>query len=141
MRWRGVWIAAFAIGILDCVPQSLSQSGQLVQPWHSGNRFRLHLTVDVQGRLRSNTPASVEIDFQRILRERGETGTIEPHTVEVFPSGRSSRVPHRIDRFYGATTVVLNFVVPDQTQTNFAVYFDTVESRRGQSKRYSGLIG
>ena len=141
MRWRGVWIAAFAIGIFECAPPSLSQIGQLVPPWNSGNRFRLHLTVDVRGRLRSNSPASVEIDFQRILQERRETGAFEPHTVEVFPSGRSSRVPHRIDHSYRATMVVLNFVVPDQTHTNFVIYFDTVESGRGQSKRYSGLIG
>jgi len=138
MRRRGLLIAGLAIGILDCALPSLSQTGQ---PWRSGNRFRLDISADVRGRIRSNSPASVEVDFQRMLRERGETGTFEAHTVEVFPSGRSSRVPHRIDRIYGATAVVLNFVVPDQTHTNFMIYFDTVESRRGQSKRYSGLIG
>ncbi len=39
------------------------------------------------------------------------------------------------------TAVALHFVVPDSMHTNFAVYFDTRESRRGTPKRYPGLLG
>jgi hypothetical protein len=142
MRWRGLWIAVVAGGIIDSGPTLRSETRGPILAWHSGNRFRLHVAVDLPGRPRSNSPASVEIDFPQILKEQGEKGTFAPDTVEVFPSSkRSSRVPHRADRFFGTTPVVLNFVVPDQMHTNFVVYFDTAESGRALSKQYAGLIG
>ena len=66
----------------------------------------------------------------------------DENTVEVIASPPVPRaVPHRVDRFFGTTRIMLHFVVPDRTQTNLAVYFDTLESRRGRAKRFPGLIG
>ncbi|HEY2952207.1 MAG TPA: FG-GAP-like repeat-containing protein, partial [Verrucomicrobiae bacterium] len=98
--------------------------------------------VDPRGRRRSNSPAALETDFQQALRERGADGHFDEHTVEVISlSGTPRRVAHRIDGLFGATAVRLNFVVPDGACTHFAVYFDTVESKRARPKRYHGLIG
>ena len=50
-------------------------------PWTSPNRFRVLLKVDPRGRKRSNSPASVEIDFQEIIAQSGGAGTFDEHTV------------------------------------------------------------
>jgi hypothetical protein len=90
----------------------------------------------------------VAVDFQRLLAEQGFNGTFDHHTVEVTAVSRRTNgslmrvaVPHRIDRFFGVTGVKLHFVMPDNHRTNYAVYFDTVESGRGKPRRYPGLIG
>jgi hypothetical protein len=87
------------------------------------------------------------IDFQAALRSRGIAGDFEKDSIEVVPAfaspggGGAGRVPHRLDRLFGSTRATLSFVVPDETFTTFCVYFDTVEARRGQPRRFSGLVG
>ena len=119
--------------------------------WTSSNHFRLLLTVDSRGRKRSNSPASVQVDFQRALRAKGASDTFDEHTVEVVPLEQTPEgnphalaakpVPHRIDALFGTTAAALSFVALSERQTNYAVYFDTRESGRGQPRRYHGLIG
>src|SRR6185436_13823770 len=48
---------------------------------------------------------------------------------------------HLVESLFGASKVTLHFLLPDQTCTNLAVYFDTVESGRGQPRRYHGFDG
>src|SRR5262245_12080632 len=67
--------------------------------WNSPNRWRLWLQVEPGGRLRSNSPASVEVDFQQLLREQGVAGTFDEFTLEVqcpalSLSKKAVRVPH-----------------------------------------------
>ena len=97
----------------------------------------------MQGRKRSHSPAAIEIDFQSLL-PRG--AAFDPSTleVEVLGSTRDADrrlVPHRLDPSFGSSQAKLNFVVPDETCTRFAVYFDTADGRRGQPRRYPGLLG
>ena len=126
--------------------------------WTSTNRYRVPLTVDARDRRRSNSPASVEIDFQSLLPDGQE---FDEHTVEVvaldlagqpkvFDDSRRHaerpHVPHRLDRLYGSSTVTLNFVIPDHTCTKYMVYFDAVASGRVQHQSekhryYHGLVG
>lgn len=144
MRRHGFSISmgAAVIGLLSGCPPSRCESPPGTAPWVSAHRFRVWLTIDARGVPCSNSPAAVEIDFQKLLRERQEKGAFDEHTVEVIAtSGVTRRVPHRIDRFFGTTGVTLHFAVPDNTCTNFAVFFDTLESRHGKPKRYPGLIG
>jgi hypothetical protein len=134
-------------------PRACAQSNPPPVPWTSPNQYRLILNVDARDRQRSNSPASIEIDFQSHL-PRGQE--FDEHTIEVValvetgrakvfdnsqPENDRTLVPHRIDRLFGATTATVNFVVPDHTCKKFAVYFDSVQSGRGQPHRYSGLVG
>ena len=127
-------------------------------PWHSPHRFRILLKVDPQGRTRSNSPASVDFDFQKALAEQGIRTPFDKNTVEVVAydaAGRlkvfdedekdsrppSSPLPWRIDEYFGITQVTLNFVMPDHTRTRYAVYFDTADSGLGKPRRYPGVVG
>jgi hypothetical protein len=119
--------------------------------WTSPNRFRMLLTVDARGQRRSSSPAVVPVDFQKILQALNARGTFDEATVEVVPiapitpsrtpAKSPQRVPHRIDQLFGATAAMLHFTMPNEQTTNYAVYFDTRESGRGQPKRYHGLVG
>jgi FG-GAP-like repeat len=121
--------------------------------WTSANHFRVPLSVEVGDRPRSHSPAAVEVDFQALL---GDGKAFDESTIEVvaidadgkpkvfdasLSAGERVRVPHRLDRLYGSTKATLNFVVPDQSATQYLVYFDTVESGLGKPDRYAGLVG
>ncbi|MEX2138549.1 MAG: VCBS repeat-containing protein [Pirellulales bacterium] len=133
--------------------RALAQSPLRDPEWTSPNRFRVRLHVDSGDRRRSNSPASVELDFQALLpRDRKfDEQTIEVVAIDdtgrakVFnpggPNVERSRVPHRLDTLFGSPKSTLNFVMRDHTCTEFAVYFDTIESRRGRPDRYRGLVG
>lgn len=117
--------------------------------WTSSNAFRLLLTVEPGSSSRSRSPVAVEFDFQRALAAQKASAVFDEHTVEVvaldpFPVHASlnpAHVPHRLDTLYGSTKATLNFVMLDERHTNYAVYFDSVESRRGDPRRYHGLVG
>jgi hypothetical protein len=114
--------------------------------WTSAEHYRVLLTVDTRGQKRSNSPASVDLDFQRALAELGASGKFDENTVKVEAVRDVSMkghgiLPHRLDKCFGTTKATLSFVVPDETCANYAVYFDTAESRRGEPRRYHGLIG
>ena len=120
-------------------------------PWHAPHRFRVLMKVDPRGRTRSNSPASVDIDFQKLLAEQGVSEPFDKHTVEVVAQGGQSPfsgtkkgtvpVPWRIDEYFGISRVTLHFVMPDHTCTRYAVYFDTADSGLGKPRRYPGLVG
>jgi len=112
--------------------------------WASPARFRVWLTVATDGRARSHSPAAVTLDFQQMLRDTGVAEDFDEHTVEVFPQTGAKagpRVAYRLEKLFGATETTLHFVVPNEAQSNFAVYFDTAKSRWGNPRRYHGLIG
>ena len=50
-------------------------------------------------------------------------------------------LPWRLEKYYAVDKVTLRFVLPDETCTTVAVYFDTVESDLGTPRRYRGLVG
>ncbi|MHC4444800.1 MAG: FG-GAP repeat domain-containing protein [Planctomycetota bacterium] len=125
-------------------------------PWTSPNRYHLSLNVDPRGVVRSNSPASVDIDFVQALADLGGSGTFDEHTVEVVAYNASNEMvifdtsrtgyeqyllPRHIQKYYGINTVTLDFVMPNHTYTQYEVYFDTVESGYGQPQRYHGLVG
>jgi len=125
-------------------------------PWRSPNKNRLLLSVDARRTRRSNSPASVDIDFVKALSDMGISGTFDEHTIEViaydssgspkiFDSSREGYerylLPWRIEKLYRVNKVTLSFVMPDETCTAFAVYFDTAESCLARPKRYQGLVG
>jgi hypothetical protein len=124
--------------------------------WVSPDHYRILLQVDPRGVTRSNSPASIDVDLVQALADQGGSGTFDENTVEVVAYDGSgaprvydaSRVgyeqyllPWRIDRYWGINRVTLNFVMPTQAYTQYAVYFDTVESGLGQPQRYHGLVG
>jgi len=106
----------------------------------NGARFRLLLAIDLKRADRSNSPAAVDINFQEWLAREKVAGTFDPNTLVVVGPG-NLRVPHRVEHYFGSTKVTLHFVMPNATCTNFTVYFDTVESKRGKRTRYHGLVG
>jgi len=125
-------------------------------PWRSPDNYRLLLEVDCRGVSRSNSPATVDVDFARALSDQGISGTFDEHTVEVIAYDRSgvprvfdaSRdgyerylLPWHLQKYYAVSKVTLSFVVPDETCKTFAVYFDTVQSGLGRPRRYPGLVG
>ena len=125
-------------------------------PWRSPNKHRLLLSVEARRSHRSNSPASVNIDFVKALSDMVISGTFDEHTIEVIaydPSGSpkvfdNSRdryerylLPWRIQKLYCVNKVTLSFAIPDETCTKIAVYFDTVESGMASPKRYQGLVG
>ena len=101
------------------------------------------MLVEVQLRSEhcSNTPATIDINFQEAMA--GVSGKFDEHTVEVVPLQRANvrRVLHRLELFFSSSLTRLHFLVPSKDCTNFAVYFDTVNSGRGQPRRYPGLVG
>ncbi|MDO8684183.1 MAG: VCBS repeat-containing protein [Armatimonadota bacterium] len=126
-----------------------------VPVWTSPNRYRVLFTVSATGS-RSNAPATVDMDFNQLLADSGATGTFDENTVEVvayntagqpkvYDSSRLGHeiylLPFRIENYYGASHDTLHFVMPDQTYTQYAVYFDTKESGNGRPDRYHGLVG
>jgi hypothetical protein len=125
-------------------------------PWRSPNKYRLLLSVDDRRTHRSNSPASVNVDFVKALSDMGISGTFDEHTIEVivYDSSGSPKVfdsprdgyeryllPWRIQKFYRVNKVTLSFVMPDETCTTIAAYFDTVESGLARPERYQGLVG
>ena len=55
----------------------------IAQPaWTSPNRYKLSLSVDSRGMIRTNSPASVDIDFVQALTDQGGSGTFDEHTIE-----------------------------------------------------------
>src|SRR6185436_13903979 len=106
--------------------------------WDSLNQFRVILSVEGPTKKRSNSPAAVEIDFQKWL---GARGGFDENSVEVIPVGRKERVAHRVDRLWGASVVRLNFVLPDETCREAAVYFDVAHSKHARRVKYGGLVG
>jgi len=114
------------------------------------------LAIDHCGVDRSNAPASVEIDFSALLAAGDVSGRSSEYTIELIAYDRAgvpktyddSRkgyerylLPWRIEKFYGINKATLRFVAPDETSTTVAVYFDTLESRHGEPRRYRGLVG
>jgi len=110
-------------------------------PWRSPNRYRLLLQVDCRGVSRSNSPASVDVDFARILSDNGIRGTFDEHTIEVIAydglgaakaydvtrAGYERHLlPWRLEKYYPITKATLHFVVPEEACRTVAVYFDTV---------------
>jgi hypothetical protein len=98
----------------------------------------------------------VEIDFQKLLFSKGCSEVFHENTVEVLGYDTSGQpkvfdpsrgeyekylLPWRVQRYFGVTTLTLSFVMPDDTVTSYAAYFDTVESGRGKPRRYHGLVG
>jgi hypothetical protein len=92
----------------------------------------------------------VDLDFQQALKQQGVAGIFDENTVEVVPiddglqldaGAALKRIPHRIEKYFGVSRITLHFVMPEETRTNFAVYFDTIASGLGDPKRYHGLVG
>lgn len=125
-------------------------------PWTSPNRYRVLLKVDPWHVVRSNSPASVDLDFPSALAGLGETGTFDQDTIEVVaydrdgkpvaydvsrPEDERPHLPWRLEPYYGTRRATLHFVLPSHAPRNYAVYFDSVQSSRGKPTRYPGLVG
>ena len=122
--------------------------------WLSNNHYRM--LVRPGGTIVKNSPVSVDLYFADIIAAYGGTGTFDENTIEVVgydSSGNpkvynTSRVgyeqyllPWRVDKYYGISKVTLTIVMPDPTYTQYAIYFDTLESGLGRPDRYPGLVG
>lgn len=145
-----------AMTVLTAPPSAGAQNTAGDTVWISPNRFRVLMSVDAGGRGRSNSPASLDIDFQKVLADAGSAAMFDESTIEVvahdekgrayvFDSSREGYerwlLPWRAQRYLGITKVTLSFVVPKESLTRYAVYFDTVESGKGKPRRYHGLVG
>jgi hypothetical protein len=137
-------LCAFATLLALHVSGAQSVAALATPSWNSANRLRVGLIVDVRQRQRSHSPASVDLDFQKLLVSQSVFGSFDENTIEVFATeqGRTAqRVPHRLDKLFGSTMTTLHFTVPDAQHTNCFVYFDTRESSHGKPRRYHGLVG
>jgi FG-GAP-like repeat/Dockerin type I domain len=127
-----------------------------VPSWTSPDHYRLLITVNPRGVTRSNSPATVDLNFAQALVDQGGAGTFDPNTVEViaydangnpvvYDASRSGYeqylLAYWIQYYYGIPTVTLHFVLPSSSYTQYAVYFDTAASGLGQPHRYNGLVG
>ncbi len=125
-------------------------------PWVSPNHNRILLTANPRGVTRSNSPASVDIDFPAIMAAQNIQGTFDKDTIEVvgydaagnpkvFDESRTGYekhlLPWRVESYYRINKVTLHFVMPSHQETQYAVYFDTVESGLGKPQRYAGIVG
>ncbi|NIP22901.1 MAG: hypothetical protein GWN67_02815, partial [Phycisphaerae bacterium] len=146
------WIILSTIVYLSLKAPALS----VEFPWRSPNNHRLLLSVDARRTRRSNSPASVNVDFVKALSDMGISGIFDEHTIEViaydssgspkiFDSSRDGYerylLPWHIQKLYRVNEVTLSFVMPDESCTTFAVYFDTDESGLARPKRCQGLVG
>lgn len=128
--------------LLIVVAAVACQGAEYNPRWTSKCRVRVVANVEIRSPNCSQAPAVLEFDFQKALADRRIFGRFDEHSVEAFPTNEGSmRVPHRIESFFGMTASKLHFVVPDASISNFAIYFDTIESGRGQPRRYAGLVG
>jgi hypothetical protein len=124
--------------------------------WVSPNRYRVLLTVNSRDIKRSNSPAKADIDFPKALKDAGGRGDFDGNTIEVVAYDSSGKprtfdssqdgyekllVPCRTQKYYQIDSVTLSFVMPDETCSRYAVYFDTKDSGHGKPQRYSGLVG
>jgi hypothetical protein len=131
-------------------------SAAMETPWTSPNRYRILLSVDPGQAQRSHSPAAVDLDLADALKAMGERGLLDEQTIEVVAYDDAGRprvydesrkagdrylLPWRIDQYWGVTRTTLRFVVADSASRQYAVYFDTVESGRGQPRRYQGIVG
>jgi hypothetical protein len=150
MRLSATSLSAFALVVFTY--GGLQAGSQ----WTSPNHYRILLTVDNRGVAQSNAPASVNVDFPQKLASLRVKGSFDENTVEVFAYDSSGKprvfdsarkgyekylLPWRFDKYFGVNYVTLNFVIPTEACTRFAVYFDTKQSHLGKPKRYSGLVG
>lgn len=149
------YLIKIALAATVCLALALPALGVELS-WRSSNKYRLLLRVDPRGISRSNSPGCVDIDFVQTLSEKDISGTFDEHTIEViaydcsgcpklFDASRDGYerylLPWRLEKYYGINKVTLSFVMPDETCTVYAVYFDTVESELGRPQRYRGLVG
>ena len=155
-RWLYLPGFAVIIVLIAPLPSRRSQAAAANPLWASPNRYRTRLTVDPRGRTRSNSPASVDVDFQKALARENSSGVFDESTIEVvaytesgephlFDSSREGYeryfLPWHVQKYFGTTTVTFRFVVPSHRLTTYAVYFDTLESGLGKPQRYHGLVG
>ena len=153
---RGFVMRLWTIALMAAASLAFTRQAGARADRISPNRYHVELTVDSRGLTRSNSPASVDLDFAKALENQGGSGRFDQHTIEVFAYDSSGKpvvfdaarrgyerylLPWRIRKYYGTDRVTLTFVMPDHTRTRYAVYFDTVESGRGRPDRYPGLVG
>ncbi|MDO8587424.1 MAG: VCBS repeat-containing protein [Armatimonadota bacterium] len=158
---RALQLTPAVLLLMTSVLLVVSPAGAVL-PWVSPERFRTLLTVDPRhtsfsGGVNGNhSPASVEIDLVQAMQAQGGTGTFDPSTIEVVgydslsqpktfdasrPGYERYLLPWRIERYYGVNRIKLCFVMPNHATTQYAIYFDTKESRLGKPDRYPGLVG
>jgi len=124
--------------------------------WSSVDQFRVVLSVDSRGRKRSHSPASVDLDFAKALFDAKASGDFDESSIEVIAYDTAGKprvydasrkadekflLPWRLERYYGSNRVTLHFVLPDDSSTRYAVYFDTRGSGHSHPERYAGLVG
>src|SRR5688500_5656673 len=77
------WIAAAQAGCAGDAAADAGANALGARPGPTLNRYFVRVSVDPRGRVRSNSPVSVEVDFQHILAGQGDDGTFDDNTVEV----------------------------------------------------------
>ena len=112
---------------------------------------RIVLEVDGGGTTRrSRSPASVTLDLAEVLRVAG-IAEIEGGSIAVFagppasaggtPSAPRTPLPHRLDRLFGSSRVVLHFVIPDSETREVVVEIAAARSDPSGPHRFPGMIG
>lgn len=124
--------------------------------WTSPDHYRVLMTVDGRGSVRSSSPVSVNLDFPQQLAGKKATGVFDENTIEVIAYNTAGKprvfdpsrkgyekylLPWRIEKYYGVSRVTLSFAMPDDKCASYAVYFDTKQSGLGKPKRYAGIVG
>jgi len=152
---RSAWPVALAVAFVAAASPHLGAAAGDAA-WPSPNHYRVLLRVDPRGAKRSQSPAAVEVDLAAELARAGGSGSVDDATVEVIayddqgqpvvfdtarPGHERFLLPCYLERDYGVTRGRLHFVMPNQRETRYAVFFDTRESGHGHPERYLGPVG
>ncbi|HPD31586.1 MAG TPA: DUF4038 domain-containing protein [Phycisphaerae bacterium] len=133
------------------IPASTAVSAAVSPTWVSGNRYRIPLSVDPRGVVRSCSPACADIDFSQALRDLQAGGSLDEESIEIVgydtsglpatydPSASGSErflLPWRLEQDYGISRTTLRFVMPSHECIQYEVYFDTKDARQGTVRSF-----
>jgi len=143
-------LAVLSLAFFGC-----ASTGQHDPRWPIDCSYRIAVEVEPGAGLRKNLPAGIELDFERIFRENGIPGRLDPDSIRVTcvdPAtgltrradiyGEPFALPHALTgdfRIRGAGHIWWR--MPDSTLTRYHIYFDSLDNGRKAPPRALGPIG
>ena len=127
-------------------PQSFQppkDSTARAQWWNNAWTYRVLVKLDAGSLERTDYPVELALDFTKLLREAGESGTFNPLSVRVVEAGRE--LPSQFDRAAkfdalhhaaGNVAWIANGRTAAKTTRHFGIYFDT---RAKAAPGYAGV--
>jgi hypothetical protein len=90
-----------AVEFSMCIPHWLLSLLSLLVPSLVASAAEYRLTVRVMTLLEyRNTPFDPEIDFGELLRDRGDSGMLDPNSIRVYDVATGRRIPHALSSHF-----------------------------------------